>query len=90
MASSMEGPPEKRRTFRENGRWHGRSHGKTQDLPGKRALAWKVLRKKARPSGKTGTGMEGPPEKRRTFRENGHWHGRSPGKTQDLPGKWPP
>ena len=81
-------PPEKGRTFQENGPWHGRSPGKTQDLPGKRALAWKVPRKKAGPSRKTGSGMEGPPEKRRTFRENGLWHGRSPGKTQDLPGKW--
>ena len=43
-----------------------------RDLPGKRALAWKVPRKSAGPSGKTGTSMEGPPEKRRTFRENGH------------------
>ena len=41
------------------------------------------------PSGKTAPGMEGPPEKRRTFRENGPWHGRSPEKTQDLPGKCP-
>ena len=87
MASGVEGPPEKGRTFRENGPWHGRSPGKTQDLPGKWLLAWKVPRKKAGPSRKTGSGMEGPPEKRRTFRENGSWHGRSPGKTQDLPGK---
>ena len=78
MASGMEGPWEKRRTFRENGRWHGRSPGKAQDLPGKWLLAWKVPRKSAGPSGKTGAGMEGPPEKRRTFRENGRWHGRSP------------
>ena len=74
-------------TFRENGFWHGRSPGKTQDLPGKWPLAWKVPRKSAGPSGKMAPGMEGPPEKRRTFRENGSWHGRSPGKTQDLPGK---
>ena len=58
------------------------------DLPEKRPLAWKVPRKNAGPSGKTAPGMEGPPEKRRTFQENGLWHGRSPGKTQDLPGKW--
>ena len=86
MASGMEGPPENRRTFRENGFWHGRSPGKTQDLPGKWLLAWKVPRKSAGPSGKMASGMEGPPENRRTFRENGFWHGRSPGKTQDLPG----
>ena len=75
-------------TFRENGLQHGRSPGKVQDLPGKRPLAWKVPRKKAEPSLKTASSMEGPPKKRRTFRENGPWHGRSPGKTQDLPGKW--
>ena len=44
----MEGPPEKRRTFRENGLWHGRSPGKAQDLPGKWLLAWKVPREKRR------------------------------------------
>ena len=87
MGTGVEGPPEKRRTFRENGLQHGRSPGKAQDLPGKWLLAWKVPRKNAGPSGKTGAGMEGPPEKRRTFRENGRWHGRSPGKRQDLPGK---
>ena len=59
-----------------------------RDLPGKWLLAWKVPGKNAGPSGKTGTSMEGPPEKRRTFRENGFWHGRSPGKSADLPGKW--
>ena len=67
----MEGPPENRRTFQENGLWHGRSPGKTQDLPGKRALAWKVPRKKAGPSGKMAPVMEGPPEKGRTFQKNG-------------------
>ena len=67
--TSMEGPPENRRTFRENGFWHGRSPGKTQDLPGKRPLAWKVPRKSAGPSGKMAPGMESPPEKRRGFRE---------------------
>ncbi len=36
-----------------------------------------VHRKKAGPSRKMAPGMEGPPEKRRTFRENGPWHGRS-------------
>jgi len=36
------------------------------------------------------SGMEGPPKNRRTFRENGLQRGRSPGKRQDLPGKWPP
>ena len=41
-------------------------------------LAWKVPLKKAGPSGKMASGMEGPPEKRRTFQENGLWHGRSP------------
>ena len=66
-----------------------------RDLPGKRALAWKVPRKKAGPSGKMAPSMEGPWEKRRTFQGNGLWHGRSrgktqgnPGKRQDLPGKW--
>ena len=78
MAPSMEGPLEKRRTFRKNGHWHGRSPGKRQDLPGKRPLAWKVPLKITGPSGKTAPGMEGPPEKRRTFRKNGFWHGRSP------------
>ena len=58
--AGMEGPPEKHRTFRENGFWHGRSHGKAQDLPGKRALAWKVPRKNAGPSGKTTPSPEGP------------------------------
>ena len=48
------------------------------DLPGKRPLAWKVPRKNAGPSGKTGTSMEGPPEKRRTFRENNPFPGRFP------------
>ena len=86
----MEGPPEKRRTIQENGLWHGRSPGKRQNLPGKWLLAWKVPLKNAGPSLKTAPDMEGPPEKRRTFRENGSWHGRSPGKTKDLPGKWPP
>ena len=76
-------------TFRENGLWHGRSPGKTQDLPGKWPLAWKVPRKNAGPSRKTGSGMEGPPEKGRTFQENGLRRGRSPGKRQDLPGKRP-
>ena len=90
MASSVEGPPEKGKTFRENGLWHGRSPGKRQDLPGKWPPAWKVPRKIAGPSGKMASGMEGPPKNRRTFRENGLWHGRSPGKRQDLPGKWPP
>ena len=75
--SGVEGPPEKGRTFRENGPWHGRSPGKRQDLPGKWLLAWKVPLKTPEPSGKTASGMEGPPEKRRTFRENGPWHGRS-------------
>ena len=55
----MEGPPEKRRTFLKNGPWHGRSPGKSTDLPGKRALAWKVPRKNAGPSGKTASSMEG-------------------------------
>ena len=87
--SSVEGPPEKRGTFRENGLWHGRSPGKRQDLPGKRPPAWKVPRKKAGPSRKMAPGMEGPPEKGRTFRENALQRGRSPGKRQDLPGKWP-
>ena len=36
---------------------------KSQDLPGKWPLAWKVPRKKAGPSGKMAPGMEGPPEK---------------------------
>ena len=88
-------PPEKGRTFQENGPWHGRSPGKTQDLPGKRALAWKVPRKNAGPSGKKNAGpsrkmapgMEGPPEKRRTFRENGPWHGRSWGRCRASPEK---
>ena len=71
-------PREKGRTFRENGSWHGRSPGKAQDLPGKWLLAWKVPGKSAGPSGKMAPGMEGPPENRRTFRENGFWHGRSP------------
>ena len=72
MAPSMEGPPEKRketpekrRTFRENGFWHGRSPGKAQDLPGKWLLAWKVPRKNAGPSGKMASGMEGPGGKRK-------------------------
>ena len=43
-----EGPPEKGRTFRENGLWHGRSLEKSQDLPGKWPPAWKVPRKKRR------------------------------------------
>ena len=76
-APGMEGPPEKRRTFRENGPWHGRSLGKTQDLPGKRPLAWKVPRKKAGPSGKMAPSMEGPLENHRTFRENDPFPGRS-------------
>ena len=59
MAPSMEGPPEKHRTFRENGPWHGRSPGKAPDLPGKRPLAWKVPRKSAGPSGKTTPFPEG-------------------------------
>ena len=74
----MEGPPEKRRTFRENGLWHGRSPGKAQDLPGKWLLAWKVPRKSAGPSGKMAPSMEGPPEKRRTFRKNDPFPGRFP------------
>ena len=90
MASGMEGPPEKGRTFQENGPWHGRSPGKSADLPGKWPLAWKVPRKSEGPSGKTPPSVEGPPEKRRTFRENGLWHGRLPGKAKDLPGKRPP
>ena len=56
----MEGPPEKRRTFRKNSPWHGRSPGKAQDLPEKRPLAWKVPRKSAGPSGKTTPSPEGP------------------------------
>ena len=52
------------------------------------AKGWFVPLKNAGPSRKMAPGMEGPPEKRRTFQENGLWHGRSPGKTQDLPGKW--
>ena len=84
MAPGMEGPPGKRRTFRENGLWHGRSPGKAQDLPGKRPLAWKVPLKSAGPSGKTASGMEGPWEKRRTFRENGPQRGRAPHLKGDL------
>ena len=57
----MEGPPEKRRTFLKNGPWHGRSPGKSADLPEKQPLAWKVPLKNAGPSGKTASGMEGPP-----------------------------
>ena len=64
MASGMEGPPEKRRTFRENGLWHGRSPGKSADLPGKWPLAWKVPRKSEGPSGKMAPGVEGPPLER--------------------------
>ncbi|MBQ7610550.1 MAG: hypothetical protein IJU74_05580, partial [Bacteroidales bacterium] len=48
MASGMEGPPKNRRTFRENGLQRGRSPEKSQDLPGKWPLAWKVPRKKRR------------------------------------------
>ncbi len=96
-APGMEGPPEKRRTFRENSLWHGRSPRNGTDLPGKWLLAWKVPLQWHRPSGKTASGMEGPPGMAPTFRENmaptflknGPWHGRSPGKTQDLPGKQP-
>ena len=90
MASGVEGPPEKRRTFQENALQRGRSPGKARDLPGKWPLAWKVPRKSEGPSGKTPSSVEGPPEKRRTFRENGLWHGRFPGKAKDLPGKRPP
>ena len=79
--SSVEGPPEKRGTFRENGLWHGRSPGKRQDLPGKRPPAWKVPREKAGPSRKMASGVEGPPGKGRTFQENGLWHGRSRGRS---------
>ena len=74
-------------TFQENGLWRGRSPGKTQDLPGKWPLAWKVPRKNAGPSRKMAPGMEGPPEKRRTFRENGLWHGRSWGRCRASPEK---
>ena len=59
MAPGMEGPPKKRRTFREIGLWHGRSPEKTQDLPGKWLLAWKVPLKIAGPSGKMPPSMEG-------------------------------
>ena len=60
-----------------------------QHLPEKRPLAWKVPGKKAGPSRKTAPGMEGPRGKGRTFQENGPWHGRSPEKRTDLPGKRP-
>ena len=46
-----------------------------------------VHRKKAGPSRKMAPGMEGPPEKRRTFRENGPWHGRSWGRCRASPEK---
>ncbi len=97
MAPGMEGPLEKRRTFRENGPWHGRSPGKTQDLPGKWLLAWKVPLKNAGPSGKMAPSMEGPLEKRRTFRETAGISGKPqvfprepqefPREPQEFPGK---
>ena len=59
------------------------------DLPGKQPLAWKVPLKNAGPSLKTASGMEGPPEKAPTFRENSLWHGRSPCNGTDLPEKQP-
>ena len=74
-------PPEKGRTFQENGPWHGRSPGKSADLPGKWPLAWKVPLKNAGPSRKTPSSVEGPPEKRGTFQENGPWRGRSRGRS---------
>ena len=77
-ASTMEGPHEKRRTFLENGLWHGRSPIKRKDLPGNRPLVWKVPMKNAGPSLKTASGMEGPHEKAQTFLKIGLWHGRSP------------
>jgi hypothetical protein len=46
-----------------------------------------VHRKKAGPSRKMAPGMEGPPEKRRTFQENGLWHGRSWGRCRASPEK---
>ena len=70
--------PTRSRTFRKNDLYPGRSPGKAQDLPGKWPLAWKVPRKSAGPSGKTAPGMEGPPEKRRTFRKNDPFPGRFP------------
>ena len=59
------------------------------DLPGKQPLARKVPLEWHRPSLKTAPGMEGPPEKRRTFRENSLWPERSPWHGTDLPGKQP-
>ena len=40
------------------------------------------------PSGKTAPIPEGPPETAPTIRKNSPYPGRSPGKAQDLPGKW--
>ena len=77
------------RTFRKISPKPGRSPKKDTDLPEKRPLAWKVPLEWHGPSGKTAPGMEGPPEKRRTFLKNGLWHGRFPRNGTDLPGNKP-
>ena len=70
--------PTRSRTFRKNHPYPGRSTRNGTHLPGKWLLAWKVPRKNTGPSGKMAPGMEGPPEKHRTFRENSPYPGRFP------------
>ena len=78
----MEGPPEKRRTFRENGPWHGRSPGKAQGLPGKWLLAWEVPRKSAGPSGKMAPSMGGPLDGEVAVHQKCRFGGRRRGKAR--------